>query len=412
MSTETASSTEKVQWVPSQEPDPERRDHKYLIVSVDDHVVEPPHLFEGRLPAKYAERAPRVVDMGTASEGWLVEGRLVQTPGAMATYGRARADRDQPIRFDEMRPSAYDIHARIRDMNIDGVYASLCFPSHLTGFGGVRLQSLTDDRDYCLALMRAWNDWHLEDWCSAYPGRMIPCQLVWLADPVLAAEEVRRNAARGFRAISFPEQPHEAGFPSLYSGYWDPLVAACAETDTVVCVHTGSAGKLPAGAADAPVDAGSALFGAGYALTTTVDWLYSLYTVRYPGLKIITSEGGIGWVPSLLDRLDHTYSRNEDRRGYWTTDLKPSEVLLRDFWFCLVDEPSAMDQRYRIGIDHICFETDFPHLDSSWPNSQALLASHMKGLPSDEIEKMTWKNAADLFRVDVPPEIQKDPNAF
>jgi predicted TIM-barrel fold metal-dependent hydrolase len=272
---------------------------------------------------------------------------------------------------------------------------------------------VSKDKEFTLALMRAYNDWHIEEWCGTYPGRMIGCQLVWLHDPQIAAEEVRRNAERGFRAITFPEAPHEAGLPSLHSGYWDPMVEACAETDTVICVHTGSSGVLPETAKDAPMDVTSALFGAGYSLTTTVDWLYSRYTVRYPGLKVIISEGGIGWVPSLIDRLDHSYRKNGDHRGYWTeTDLKPSEVLRRDFYFCLVDEPSAMATRHRIGVEHICFETDFPHADTSWPETQALLDTHMIGIPDNEVQRMTWKNAAELFRVDVPAAVQADFNAF
>jgi predicted TIM-barrel fold metal-dependent hydrolase len=401
---------------PSREmlPEPDKRARRYTIISADDHVVEPQHLFEGRMPAKYAERTPRVVTTDEGHEAWLFDGYLLSNIGLNAVAGRKRVDdtRD-PISFAEMRPSAWQIDARVADMDLDGVYASLCFPSFLAGFGGVRLQTTTDDQEFALALVRAWNDWHLDEWAGAHPGRIIPLQLPWLHDPELAAAEIRRNAERGFTAVTFPESPHQAGFRSLHSGYWDPFVAACAETGTVICVHTGSAGKLPETAVDAPRDVTSALFGAGYSLTTAVDWLYSRYAVKHPDIKIVISEGGIGWVPALLDRLRHSDRKQGDLRGLWTaSDLKPDELLLRNFWFCLVDEPLAMVQRHHIGIENILFETDFPHADSPWPDSQALLHEHLADLPDDDARRISWQNASELFRHPVPEAVQRDPEAF
>ena len=396
-------------------PDPERRQRRYTIISVDDHLCEPAHMFEGRLPRRFEERTPRVVETGDGGEAWLFEDTLMPQVGFNAAAGRPPEEvvsRD-PIRFSEMRRSAYEIDARIADMDLDGVYASLCFPSFLAGFGGVRLQTTSADTDFSLALVRAWNDWMIEEWAGSYPERMIPMQLAWLHDPDLAAAEIRLNAARGFRAVTFPESPHQAGFPSLHSGYWDTFVAACAETGTVINVHTGSAGKLPESAPDAPGDVTSALFGAGYALTTTVDWLFSRYAMRYPELKISISEGGIGWVPSLLDRLEHHYRKQGDRRGTWTgSKLTAAELLQRNFWFCLVDEPSAMVQLDRIGVENILFETDFPHNDSSWPDTQELLHKHMAGQEDRTVRRISWQNASELFGHPVPPAVQLDPDAY
>jgi len=395
-------------------PEPDSRPRRYTVISVDDHVVEPPGMFEGRLPGRFADRSPRVVRGDDAKEAWLFEDQLLPNIGFNATVGRRPgAGSREPINFADMRRSAWDIEARVADMDLDGVYASLCFPSYLAGFGGLRLQTLSADLDFSLALVRAWNDWYIEEWCGPHPDRMIPCQLTWLHDPELAASEIRKNAERGFKAVTFPESPHQAGLPSLHSGYWDPFVRACAETGTAICVHTGSSGKLPETAEDAPGDVTSALFGAGYSLTTTVDWLYSRYPVKFPNVKIVISEGGIGWVPALLDRLDHHYRKNGDKRGIWVdTALHPTELLQRNFFFCLLDEPSAMVQRHRIGIDNIVFETDFPHTDASWPDTQELLHRHLTGLPEDEARKISWQNAAALFRHPIPDTVQLDPSAF
>ena len=150
-----------------------------------------------------------------------------------------------PARFDEMRHGAWDINARIDDMNLDGVYASLNFPSFLAGFGGGRLQTATSDLNLALATVRAWNDWHVEEWAGSYPDRIIPLQITWLHDPKLGAEEIRRNAARGVHALSFPEDPSLLGMPSIFTDHWDPIYRACEETDTVLCLHTGSGGGVP-----------------------------------------------------------------------------------------------------------------------------------------------------------------------
>src|SRR5258707_1255599 len=161
-------------------PDPEPRQRQHVLISVDDHVIEPPDMFVGRLPSALADRAPKVVE--------------------------------------------------------------------------------SDDRELGLAVLRAWNDWHLEVWAGSYPERIIPLQLPWLADPQLAVEEIRRNAARGFKAVSFPELPAQCGLPSLHTGVWDPFFAACQETDTVVCLHTGSAQWAPIPSFDTPFETITTLF--------------------------------------------------------------------------------------------------------------------------------------------------------
>ena len=396
-------------------PDPERRARRYTIISVDDHLCEPPDLFEGRLPKRFSDRTPRVVETDEGTEAWLFEDVLMPQVGFNAAAGRPPEEvvsRD-PVRFSEMRRSAWDIHARVEDMDLDGIYASLCFPSFLAGFGGVRLQTTSDDTDFSFALVQAWNDWMIDVWAGSYPERMIPMQVAWLHDADLAAAEIRRNADRGFKAVTFPESPHEAGLPSLHSGFWDPFVAACAETETVINVHTGSSGSLPESAPDAPGDVTSALFGAGYALKTTVDWLFSRYAVKYPDIRIAISEGGIGWVPALLDRLEHHYRKQGDRRGTWKgSDLSAAELLQRNFWFCLVDEPSAMIQLDRIGVENVLFETDFTHNDSSWPNSQDLLHRHVDGMKEETIQQISWQNASELYNHPVPLTVQQDPDGY
>jgi len=381
------------------------------VISVDDHIVEPPHTFEGRVASKLADRAPRVVEKDDGTQVWVYDGEEIPNVGFNAVVGRPVSEYSfEPARFDEMRRGAWDIHERIRDMDVNGIYASLCFPSFLPGFAGQRIQ-VGRDPELALATVRAWNDWHIDEWAGSYPGRIIPCQLPYLLDPVVAAEEVRRNAERGFKAVTFSEMPHELGLPSLHSGHWDPLMRACAETETVVNLHIGSSSTSPSTSDDAPPDVIGVLF-FGYAMFSAVDWLYSRIPVRFPDIRICLSEGGIGWVPALLDRLDHML-RYHEMYGTWSgIELTPAEVMQRNFWYCAVEDPSAFAMRDRIGVDKILLEADYPHCDSTWPDTQAVIEREIGGLPPDDIRRITWANASHLYRHPVPPEVQADPDAF
>jgi predicted TIM-barrel fold metal-dependent hydrolase len=221
---------------------------------------------------------------------------------------------------------------------------------------------------------------------------------------------IRENAGRGFKAVTFPESPAGHGLATIHSGYWDPMIEACAETGTVINLHIGSSGASPTTTDDAPPDVTGVLF-FGYAMFAAVDWLYSPYPSRHPDLRICLSEGGIGWVAGLLDRLDHMNSYNK-MYGTWKSDLSPAEVLQRNFWFCAIEDPSAFDQRARIGVDHILLEADYPHCDSTWPHTQAVIERDCGHLPPEDLRKLTWENASRLYRHPVPAAVQADPDAY
>ncbi|MCW2707760.1 MAG: putative amidase [Frankiales bacterium] len=393
-------------------PDPPRAKRDYLFISVDDHIVEPPHTFEGRMPAKFADRQPRVIEQDGAHL-WTYDGQVFPNVGFNAVVGRPVDEWGfDPARFEDMRQGSWDIHHRVRDMDLSGVYASLSFPSFLPGFGGQRLQLSTKDPELALAAVRAWNDWHLEEWYGSYPDRIIPCQIPYMLDPEVGAQEVYRNAERGFKAMTFTEAPHMLGLPSLHTGHWDPIMRACAETGTTLNLHIGSSSTSPSTSDDAPPDVVGVLFFA-YAMYAAVDWLYSKIPVRFPDIKIALSEGGIGWVPALLDRLDHMQTY-QSMYGTWDgiTDVMPADVLKRNFWFCAVEDPTAFALRDRIGVDHILLEEDYPHCDSLWPRTQSVIASSLQGLPAEDVRKISWENAAKLYNHPVPQSVIDDPESF
>jgi predicted TIM-barrel fold metal-dependent hydrolase len=402
----TAGETVKLNWRKSEThgllPDPDPRPIRYTIISVDDHLVEPPGMFDGRLAVHLADRAPRVVETEEGHEVWQFDGRVFFQVGLNAVVGRPREDWVvEPTRFDEMRPGCYDIDARVRDMDINGVWASVNFPSQITGFCGA-VFSRCSDPELGLAVTRAWNDWFYEEWYSPHPERIVPMGITYLADPEEGAAEIRRNAARGFTAVTLPEQPHRIGMEPIFSSWWDPIIAACAETDTVICLHVGSTGvaDMPPGAPMVPL--GATLFGQ-LSLAACAEWLWSGYPVKHPELKIAMSEGGIGWVAMLHDRLENIVDRSGYGRYFQSTELRPAEVLHRNFWFCTIDDPSTISTRHTVGIDHIMFETDYPHGDGTWPDSQDVFEQFYGALPADEIAKISHENAARLFRHPLPP---------
>lgn len=378
-----------------------------MIISVDDHLIEPPDLFEGRMPAALADAAPQVIELDDGRQTWVYEDGIYPNIGLNAVVGRPKDEWSmEPARFDEMRRGCWDIDARIADMDAGGVWASLCFPSLIAGFCGA-VFSRSKDRELGLACTRAWNDWHLDVWAGTHPDRIIPLQIPWLADVHVAADEIRKNAERGFKAVSFAEFPAKLDLPSLHSGHWDPFLRACAETGTVVCLHTGSAAWAPIPSPDPPFELFPTLFPAN-ALIAAADWLWSGACLRFPDLKIALSEGGIGWVVMLSDRVDYVldHSASGAESGHWPAgaELKPSEVLARNFWFCSIDDPGSVDAVIaRVGPDHLMVESDYPHADSTWPDTAAVFDRSFGHLDAETRAKIAYGNAAALFRHPPPP---------
>ncbi len=387
-------------------PDPEPRARTFTIISVDDHLVEPPDLFEGRVPAALADRAPRLVTDPDGREHWEFEGNRYGQIGLNAVAGRPKDQWSmEPARFDEMRRGCWDPDERLRDMDIDGVYASLCYPSLIAGFAGT-VFSRCRDQQLGLACLRAWNDWHLEGWVGDRTDRLIPVQLPWLNDPVLAADEVRRNAERGFKAVSFLEQPVDMGLPSLHTDHWDPFLAACEETGTVVCLHCASSGWSASRSPGAPLELLTSLFPVN-ALVTCADWLWSGVPVRFPELRIVLAESGIDWVPMLINRIDYVLDHSATGLDAWPDrDLRPTDVLRRNFWFSVIDITSTLQLRDEIGVENILLESDYPHADSTWPDTQEMARRGLAGLPAADVRRITWANASEVFRHPVPTELQ------
>ncbi|EIV91914.1 amidohydrolase family protein [Frankia sp. QA3] len=370
-----------------------------ILVSVDDHVVEPPTMFDAHIPARYRDRAPHVVETADGNQIWTYEGQITPNIGLNAVAGVRPEDYGlDPTRFDQMRPGCHDIDERIRDMNAGGVLASLNFPT-FAQFCGQFLTRATADRELGLAVVRAYNDWHIDEWAGAHPGRIIPLAVMPLWDAELMAAEIRRVAAKGCHAVTFSENPAKLGLPSLHSRSWDPFWAACAETNVVVCLHIGSSSQVPVTAEDAPMEVSIALSPMNTQSTLT-DLLFSGVLPRFPDLRIALSEGGIGWIPYTLERCDYVYRHHRAWTGTELGDRLPSELFRDQIYSCFIDDPAGLVLRERVGLHTIMWECDYPHGDSTWPNSPEELARSLAGIPDDEVNAITHGNALRAFDFD------------
>jgi predicted TIM-barrel fold metal-dependent hydrolase len=390
------------------------------LISPDDHIQEPAHLWQSHLPAGLRDRGPRVERLrgdvalnagdlgfietpdGSVADVWHYESKRIPIVRIAAAVGVPRGEVDaRPVTFDDIRKGCYDPAARLADMDVAGIEASLCYPNMFVRFCGQTF-SLANDKDLALACIRAYNDYIVEEWCAASAGRLVPMGIVPLWDIKLAVAEARRLAELDFRSITFSEAPHLLGFPSIHSGYWDPLFDTCAATNTVVSLHIGTGG-FPMLARDAPAAVPNVMasFNAGYTLT---DLLFSGVFARFPRLKVCLAESQLGWIPYVLSRADFVWQEmsGEGFTGIDRTKMPkpPSEYFRSSVWVTFFRDPVGLELIDRLGADRVLYETDYPHTDSVWPDCQTVAADLTANLDASDAAAVVAGNARALFRVD------------
>jgi predicted TIM-barrel fold metal-dependent hydrolase len=402
------------------------------IISVDDHIIEPPDLWT-RLPKAMAELGPQCQrEMGAFahagssgfSQGtwvadpdlpgarwadvWRYEDMVLPLYRAMGNAGFTDEDPSLAITYDDLLPATYQRDARLKMMADNHTDVSICFPS-IPRFCGQTF-SERKDKDVALAALQVYNDWIIDEWCAVAtsandPVRLIPLTLIPLWDADLAAGEVHRCAAKGSHAIAFSESPPMLGLPSIYSNYWDPLFVACEETDTVINMHVGSSSKVTTTAPDQPMETLLLLLFMNSQMALT-DWLYSGTLERFPKLRVSLPESHAGWIPFAVQRMDNTWLQANEKfqmksMSRRATDL-PSKALAGRVFACLFDDIEGLLNRDKVGIDQLLFETDFPHLDSTYPHSRATAEKicSAAGLNTEETYKLMRGNAITAFGLD------------
>ena len=388
------------------------------IISVDDHVVEPPDLWTSRIPARYQDRCPRVerdtaifnfeggvfsyekgVEGGTPCDWWLYDDLVYPFPKLSAAVGFDELD-ITPVTFDEIHPAGWIQKERLVAMDENHVDVSICFPNVLPRFCG---QTFYEREDKVLAMLcvQAYNDWMIDEWCAGDgKGRLVPLTLIPLWDPVAAAAEVHRCAEKGSFAVAFSENPFPLGLPSIHDKdrFWDPFLRACEETDTVVCMHIGSSSKMPSTSPDAPFAVSSTLTFSN-AMGSMCDYILSGVFVRFPRLRIAYSEGQVGWMPYVIERMDKIWAERGDATFGIDLPEPPSSYIHGHIWGCIFDDEIGLRNRDVIGMDQICFEVDFPHSDSTYPHTLdvATKICTAAGLSDEEVYKLMRGNAINCF---------------
>jgi predicted TIM-barrel fold metal-dependent hydrolase len=368
----------------------------YKLLSVDDHLLEPPDLWQSRVAARYREAAPQVLAVDGV-DTWVYGDSKAPVIGMFATAGKPPEEWSlDPVSYTDMHAACYDAAARVEAMRCDGVVGSITFPT-ACGFGG-RLFAQQPDKELGDVCVRAYNDFMFEEWCAAGPDVLIPTIICQLWDPTLAAQEVLRCAARGARSLTFPENPYVLGLPPLHDTSWDPLWHALSETGIAVSMHGGASGRSLLATPQShfmQAIVGAPIITGGEVIT---ELMFSRVTQKFPDISWIVTEVGAGYLPYLLERADSQWEWNRHWHGFPT---RPSEIFHRSVYVPLVHERFAVVNRHEIGVGNLMWESDFPHPESHWPNSQKSVAMDLEGVPPDEVAAITHGNAARVLRWNV-----------
>ncbi|WCO66385.1 amidohydrolase family protein [Iamia majanohamensis] len=386
-----------------------------LIISVDDHVMEPKDLWQRELPAHLRDRGPRVVtervrlefsgghygftrdvEDGEWCDLWLFDDLVVPTGLLHGPAGLPRDEqRNVPARYEDLRPGTWDRTERLADMDRNHVEAAINYPNVFPRFAGQGFLE-RDDKDLALTCLCIYNDWMVDEWSGTeVPRRLIPLTLVPLWDPALAAEEVRRCAAKGSHAIAFTENPSKLGLPSLYTGDWDVLWQAAVDTETTVSMHIGSSSSMPSTAPDAPLATSMSLY-AQNAQGSLADWVFSGTLERFPDIKVAYAESQVGWMPFQLERMDAVWAEG---RGGVGGPVLPSEQVAGRVFGCVFDDLHGLRCRHDVGLSQILFETDYPHSDGTFPHSRKVAHDLFAaaGMDAEECRAVLRGNAVAAY---------------
>jgi predicted TIM-barrel fold metal-dependent hydrolase len=378
-----------------------------VIISVDDHISEPPHVFSNHLTGEAAAAAPHFKVKANGSSYWDYQGMKMASVALNGVVGRPKEEYGmEPTNLDQLRKGCWDPAARIDDMDVNGIAASLNFGT-MIGLDGLMFCT-APDKTYAVQHVQAYNDYHWEEWCQAFPGRFIMNGILpgWDMDATVA--EVKRLAKLGCTSISFNENPTKRGLPSVHNAHWEPLWKVCADTDMTINLHIGAGNPSPHASDESPIEAWITTMPMSVSIGLS-DWLHLEALHRYP-LKIAMSESGIGWIPYLLERADYANMQH----GAWThsgtyfNGKKPSDVYKEHFYSCFIDDAYGCRNLDALGEDKVCYEVDYPHSDAPWPNAPEVLWRSVSQLSDDVIDKVTHLNAMKLYRFPMFDKIPKE----
>ncbi len=378
----------------------------YDIIDCDTHITEPRDVWTARVPAKYLDNVPHVVRTDEGKDVWMLDGVQIYTAGLTATAGWGTPFPSGPPTYEDMHPAAHDPHARLKLMDTNGIWAQVLYPN-VAGFGSQRFLQIRDD-ELKLICVRAYNDF-LRDWASADSRRLITVMSMPYWDVDACVREVERGAALGHRGILFTGEPQRFGLPFIGDAHWDPLWSIAQAAGLPIHFHIGSGDVGSIFTPERIAAHGSA---ATYALSSVelflkngvqvADLLTSGVLPRFPDLKFVSVESGIGWIPFVLEAVDHSYlEARHHRTSEW--DMLPSDYFKRQVYACHWFETVATRSLLAdLPIENLLFETDFPHPTCLYENIAERIEASMGGLTPELRRTLLWDNAAKLYAIEGP----------
>lgn len=370
-----------------------------VLVSVDDHAVEPPEAFIRHYAEAFKEEAPRIIDH-KGKDVWLWNDQLFPTIGLNAVVGRPRSEYGmEPTRYDQLRPGCFDAKARVDDMNVNGLLGSLNFPTMPSFAGGTFIAHAGKSPDKALRAIQGWNDWHVLEWCAIGKHRLIPMIILPIWDMKATIAEIERMSAHGVHNISFTDNPAQIGLPSLHNEYWEPLWKACCDHDMMLNCHIGTGARAAHASNESPIDAWITTMPISI-VNSAADWLFASFWKRYPKLRMALSEGGIGWIPYFLERADFTHEHHHEWTFTEFDNERPSDRFKRHIATCFIDDQFGLKNLEYLNEDMVLYECDYPHSDTVWPNCPEYLWASVNKMPAKTIDKITHQNAMRLMNYD------------
>ena len=380
------------------------------FIDADTHITEPGDVWTSRLPARMLESAPKVIRTPDGVDVWQFGSEARAIPvGATAMAGWPEPFPSFPKNLDECAPGAYDAKARLAYMDEIGAWAMALYPN-VGGFGSETFLGLGDP-ELMLACVRAYNDWLIE-WISPDPRRFIPVMATPFWDVEASVKEIQRCRELGHKAILFTSAPQDFGMPFIGDPHWNPIWDAAQDVDLPISLHIGSGdfqdqimnpGRFAAhGIAPTTVSSSMSIL-----LTNAIqlmDVLMSGVLPRNPGLKLVSVEGGIGWVPFVKEALNHgfEYARVNQEKPEFTQ--RPGDYLRQQVWSCtFFEEYAPHTVLEEVGVDRVLFETDYPHPICLYGQEvRDKIDAAFGDLPADTRQKVLFGNSAELYGVEAP----------
>lgn len=357
---------------------------KFNVISSDSHVYEPPDLWAKYIAPEYRSRAPRVVRDGETDK-YVIEG-LEPAPFALnAAAGKKSEVLSNRGKHEEGPRGGWDPHARIKDMDLDGVDAEVLYPSLFNLFR-------IPNPEYQLACFRAYNDW-MADLCSVYPQRMTGVALLPIDDTEAAVGELRRTAKKGLRSATIACAPKDER--PFSDPRYEPLWAEAEAMGMPIALHAITEARREATSAEFLV-----MYSTSPVITqrSIATFIASGVLERHPKLKIVSVENDIGWAGTFLRRLDHAFNRHRFWSGSGTRlTMRPSDYFHRQVLMTFQEDKPGIAARYHIGVDNLMWASDYPHSDSTWPESRRFIQEQFGDLPEAERRKIVHDNAARLY---------------